>query len=158
MSLSQKIAAAVEAGLPSSGDLSVEDGPHRLRLALTASGPVGLAFDALEFQTSARTGDWPIDALRAWGDRLAARLTYLMEPVTVLEADPIGGEVALRSQAPTARQGHRSYFEIRLGRRGTLQFGRVRFDEETRRRQPAPCQMTLEVLERLADDLAASVA
>ena len=40
---------------------------------------------------------------------------------------------------------------------GTLHFARVRFDEETRRRRPTTCQMTREVLERLADDLVASV-
>jgi hypothetical protein len=160
MSLSQKIAAALETmphpgSLP--GDLSVDDGPHRLRLHLTAGGSIGLAFDALEFRTSARD-DWSIDALKAWGDRLAARLTYLMEPVAVLEADPIGGQIALRSQVPTPRQGQHSYYEIRLGRGGTLHFGRVRFDEALRRRQPASCQMTREVLERLADDLVASVS
>jgi hypothetical protein len=155
MNLSRKIAAALEArpdpgALPA--DLSVDEGPHHLTLRLTAAGPVGLAFDALEFRTSARD-EWTIEDQRAWGGRLAARLTYLMEPLSLLEADPAGGQVVLRSQAPTPRHGHHSYYEIRLGRPGTLHLGRVTFDEPTRRRQPTSCHMTREVLERLADDL-----
>ena len=161
MSLSRKIAAAVEArrdqpGAAAPGELAIGEGPHRLTLRLSAAGPVGLAFDTLEFQTAARD-DWPIEALTAWGRALAARVTYLMEPLSVLEADAAGGEVVLRSQAPTPRLGHHSFYEIRLGRPGTLRLGRVTFDEPTRRRRPAPCQITLEVLERLADDLVASV-
>jgi len=159
MSLSRRITAALEAR-PESGALpcavNAEEGPDRLTLHLTATGPVGLAFDALDFATTRRP-EWSVDDLRAWGDRLASRLTYLMEPLVVLEADPLGGEVALRSQAPTPREGHRSYYEVRLGRGGMLRLARVTFDEATRRRKSGTCQMTLEVLERLTDDLVASI-
>ena len=34
---------------------------------------------------------------------------------------------------------------------------RFTFDEATRERRESPCQLTREVLERLADDIAASV-
>src|SRR4051794_29305289 len=127
MSLSQKIAAALEerpdAGAPPC-DLAVEDGPHRLTLHLTASGPVGLAFDALEFATAAWP-EWSPEALRAWGDALARRVSYLMEPLVVQEHDTIGGTVALRSHAPTVRVERRAFYEVRLGRHGTLHLARV---------------------------------
>ena len=159
MSLSQKIAAALEAR-PDAGalpcDVAVEDGPNRLTLHLTAGGPVGVAFSSLDFATRSR-GEWTPEALRAWGDRLAARLTYLMEPLVVLEHDAAEGEVELRSQSPTARSGLRSYYEVRLNRQGSLTLSRVSFDEATRQRRPVPCQMTREVIERLTDDLVASV-
>src|SRR3954449_12124444 len=65
MSLSQKIAAALDAR-PDNGALpcgvSVDDGPSRLTLHVTASGPVGLAFDALDFATTARDR-WSADEL-----------------------------------------------------------------------------------------------
>jgi len=160
MSLSRKIAAVLDAR-PEAGalpcDVAAEEGPHRVSLHVTASGPVGLAFDSLEFTTSARA-EWSTDDLRRRGDRLAARLTYLMEPLVVLEVDPIEGEVELRSQSPTARDGRRSYYEVRLNRQGALRLGRVNYDESTRKRQPAFCQMTREVLERLTEDLVGSVA
>jgi len=159
MSLSQKIAAALDAR-PENGALpcrvTVEDEPNRLTLDLTASGPVGMAFDSLDFATQART-EWSSDALRAWADRIAARVTYLMEPLVVFEHDRHGGEVELRSRTPTPRGAQRAYFEVRLNQHGRMSLSRVAFNTETRRRQPAVCQMTREVLERLADDLVQSV-
>ena len=81
-----------------------------------------------------------------------------MEPLVVLEVDAEAGEAELRSQAPTPRGELRSFYEVRLRREGALQLRRVAFDDATRRRQAVPCQMTVEVLERLADDLVASLA
>ena len=72
MSLSQKIAVALDARLDNGAmpcDVAIGDGPHQLTLHLTASGPVGLAFDAFEFATTARP-EWSSEALLAWGDRL----------------------------------------------------------------------------------------
>jgi hypothetical protein len=158
MNLSPKIAVALDGpevgALPT--DISIEDGAHRLVLHLTASGPVGLAFSAFDFSTSARD-EWPAQALKTWSDRIAARVTYLMEPLVVLEHDPIVGEVEIRSHAPTSRGDRRAYYEIRVGRAGTLRFARVAFDETTRRRGPIDCKMTREVLERLCDDIVACI-
>ena len=155
MTLSRKIAAALDAQtdqlLPR--ELVVDDGAHRLSLSLTACGPVGFAFDVLEF--TAATAERSAEALRAWAEKLSARVTYLMEPLVVLEVDARAGEVELRSQPPTARGELRSYYEVRLTKQGTLRLSRVVFDDATRRRRPAPCQMTREVLERLTDDLVA---
>lgn len=157
MTLSRKIAAALDAR-PDQGALpcpvAVEAGNHRLSLNLTACGPVGLAFDSLEF-AAAEGDDRSPEEMRAWADRLAARVTYLMEPLVVVEHDPVAGEVELRSQSPTARGDLRAYYEVRLGAAGALRLCRVVFDEATRRRRPAPCQLTREALERLADDLVA---
>ena len=102
MSLSQKIAAALDENtrayiLPCT--VTVEDGPNRLTLNLTALDTVGVAFDSLEFVTTDRP-EWSSEALNAWGEQLAARVTYLLEPLKVLEIDAGGGEVQIRSQSP----------------------------------------------------------
>ncbi len=160
MTLSRKIAAAVDecsAPLEAPREVTVEEGSSRLTLHLTAAGPVGMAFDALDFATTSRP-EWSPEALRGWGDRIAARLTYLMEPLVVLEHDPIENQVEIRSESPTHRSGRRTYYEVRLHPRGTLRLSRVSYDEATRQRQPESCQLTREALERLADDLVASVA
>jgi hypothetical protein len=159
MTLSPKIAAALDARSEGGAfpcDVSVADGPYRLSLHLTAAGSVGLAFASLDFAVADRP-EWTTEALRAWADRLSARLTYLMEPLVVLEVDAAEGEVELRSQSPTVRGGHRAYYEVRLSKQGTLRLGRTVYDETERRRRPTTCQMTREVIERLADDLVASV-
>lgn len=158
MSLSRKLAAALDARpalAPLPGPVSAADGVYHVSLDLTASGPVGLAFDALTFHADT-PGERPTEALRAWADRLAARVTYLMEDLVVLELDPVAGEAELRSHAPTERGDLKSYYEVRLNRAGTLRLSRVVFDAATRRRRPAPCQLTREVLERLTEDLVAT--
>jgi len=159
MSLSRKIVAALDAqsasdALPAT--LAVEDDATRLTLFLTANGPVGLAFSALDFAAATRP-EWSPEALRTWADRLAARLTYLMEPLVVLEHDRAGGEVELRSQSPTPRADQRAYYEVRLNREGALRLTRIAVDDATRNRRPIDCQMTREAFERLTDDLVASV-
>ncbi len=159
--LSREIAAAVDAA-PASGpfpygvtvESETRDGRARVNLTLQANGPVGLAFDTLQFERL--DADLDVPALQAWGDRLARRVTYLMEPLVVLEVDPVGGEVELRSQAPTSRASKRTYYEIRLSRPGRLNLRRVAFDESTRTRSSIPCQLTREVLERLVEDMAAT--
>jgi len=158
MSLSKKIAAALDENtkaylLPCT--VAVEESPNRLTLHLTALDTVGLAFTALEFATTSHT-DWSSQALKDWGDRLSSRLTYLMEPLKVLEIDAAGGEVQIRSQTLTPRAEQRGYYEVRLFRQGILRMERFVLDEATRQRRPTPCQLTREVLERLADDIAAS--
>jgi hypothetical protein len=158
MSLSPKIAAALDgpdaAALPC--DVVIADAGHRLVVHLTASGPVGLAFGSLDFTTSARS-EWTPEALKSWGGRIAARVTYLMEPLVVLEQDALGGDVEIRSHAPTARGDRHAFYEIRIGRAGTLHLQRTAFDEAARRRRPIECMMTREVLERFVDDIVACI-
>ncbi len=137
MSLSQKIAAALDG--PGAGthdlpcDVALTEGRHRLSLRLTASGPVGLAFGIARFPLGARN-EWTARRLRAWGDRIAARVTYLMEPLVVLEQDSLAGEVALRSHAPTARGEACAFYEVRIDAGGTLRLTR----QSLRRRHPPP--------------------
>ena len=137
--------------------MTVEEGPHRLSLHLSALDTVGLACTALEFTTSSRA-EWTSEGLGAWGERLAGRVSYLLEPLKVLEVDRDGGEVQIRSQNPTTRSEQRGYYEVRLSQQGSLRLERFTFDEATRQRRPIACQFTREVLERLADDIAASAA
>jgi hypothetical protein len=154
--LSRKIAAEVDAQA-GPGKVTAADGPYHLSLNLTAASPVGVAFDALEF-ADVTAGSRSAEALRAWGGRLASRLTYLMEPLVVLEVDVEAGEAELRSKSPSVRDGLQSYYEIRLHSAGRLGFRRVAFSTSDRRRHPVSCQLTREALDRLANDLVATVA
>ena len=157
MSLSTKIAAEVDrhdAATPPPFEISAEELGHRLSLRATAAGPVGLAFEALDFASSGREPRSP-EAVHAWAGRLSRKVTYLMEPLVALEHDREAGRLEMRSAAPTVRNGRRAYYEARLRGDGTMTLTRVVFDEAARTRQTVPCQMTIEVIERLADDLVA---
>jgi hypothetical protein len=161
MTLNRKIAAELDVltapAVDRPGRMDVTEGPHRVEMTIREAGPVGLALDQLTYTRSDRP-EWTTDALRAWGDRLSARLTYLLEPLVVLEVDAEAGEVELRSARPSKREGARSYYQVGLRKEGRLDFQRFRFEEADRSRHPVPCQFTREVLERLVDDLAASSA
>ncbi|MFO0887700.1 MAG: hypothetical protein U0790_00990 [Isosphaeraceae bacterium] len=154
MSLSTKIVAALDnlAGTFNPAQaLSAREGDHQITLDLAVNGPVGFSALALEF-----LADGPertIDQLKDWADRVAGRVTYLMEPLRVVEIDPVGVEVELRSAAPSQRANTRAYYEVRLRRNGTLNLARVVFDNATRTRRDEAFQMTRDVIERLTDDL-----
>ena len=154
--LSRKIAAEVDKN-PGPGPLTVDDAPRRLTLDLTSASPVGVGFHTLDFIAGDGITRSTAD-LKRWGDGLASRLTYLMEPLVVLEVDAVGGEVELRSQSPSARDTLRSFYEVTLRREGSLHLRRVAFDAADRRRRPIPCQLTREAVERLADDIVAALA
>ena len=159
MTLSQKIAAALDetrCALIPPCLAQIQDGENSVSLDLTSLDSVGLAFRELEFVTKKPT-EWTTDRAKAWGNNLASRVTYLMEPLVLLEVDDRVSEVQLRSQSPTLRSDKRSFYEVRIQKPGVLHLSRVAFDESSRKRTPAPCQMTREVLERLADDLVASI-
>ncbi len=163
MTLSRKIADAVEthartAGAKIPGLVTAETEDHRIALRLIGGGPVGVAFGELAFAAINPDPTLSTAELRGWGDRLAARLTYLMEPLVVLEVDAEAGSAELRSESPTTRGDVRSFYEVRLARDRSLHLGRVSFDAATRQRRPVACQLTGEMLERLTDDLVAGLA
>jgi hypothetical protein len=159
MTPSRRIAAALDENtrayvLPCT--VTAEDSGYRFTLSITALDSVGLALDSLEFNATDRP-EWSSEALNAWGGRLADRVTYLLEPLKVLEIDAGGGEVQLRSQAPTPRDDRRAFYEVRLYKSGLLRMERYAYDETTRRRERTACHLTREVLERLANDIVASL-
>ena len=154
MSLSIKIADALDKAVgpfvPSLA-VSADEGAHHITLDVTVAGPVG--FSALGLLFRADGPERTIDQLKDWADRVAARVTYLMEPLRVVEVDPVGVEVELRSAAPSQRNNVRAFYEIRLRRAGTLQLARVVYDNVSRTRRDEAFQMTREIIERLTDDL-----
>ncbi|GIW86230.1 MAG: hypothetical protein KatS3mg108_0554 [Isosphaeraceae bacterium] len=152
MSLSRKIAAALaDPSLLTPGILSADEPPHHLTLDARAASPLGVELNALDFQIDNLSFD--LAALRAWGERIAQRITYLMEPLVLIEIDPLGVEAELRSQHTTRRDGLRNYYEARLNQSGHLRLTRRAFDDVTRRPHDVPFQLSREVVERLADDL-----
>lgn len=86
---------------------------------------------------------------------LASRLTYLLEPIAVIEADEDLQTTQLRSSPPTSDEGTVSFYELRLGV-GRAQLVRM---ERRGREAPAPAlaNVTNEQFVRLATDLGEAV-
>jgi hypothetical protein len=123
---------------------------------------VGLAADrtdslgCLVWELSlARTTDAPEGlTLKGWADRIANRVSGLMENLKVVEVDDSRQEALLRSDGPTARGDDVLYYEVHL--RG-LTHATVRRYKGSRsagtRREQVVFALTHEVLAKLASDI-----
>jgi hypothetical protein len=99
------------------------------------------------------------EELEAWGTRVAKRVRYMLEAIETVELDRPHGRLLLRSTPPEKKaDGSVYYYELQLNATGMLAFERRRFDPKSRARAAEPMHCTRELLEKLVDDLAASVA
>ena len=110
------------------------------------------SFNGIEYRSTA-IDNLAKTELSRFAESLAARLTYLLEPISTIEADP--DVVQLRSDPPSAEDNHtRCYFEL-LARKGSLSLVRYR-KSVGQPRTLVPMQLTHEVLSRLLVDFDAA--
>jgi hypothetical protein len=94
--------------------------------------------------------------LQAWAERVAGRVTGLLEPLKLLEVDSLRDEALLRSEEPTPRGGKLFYYELLLKGRGEALLRRYHgaHNGQARREQVA-FAVTHEALAKLVADLTA---
>jgi hypothetical protein len=95
-------------------------------------------------------------SLSSWAEGIAARVTGLLEPLKVVEVDPVRNEALLRSDTPTARADKRFYYEVLL--RGTTEAILRRYQGSAQagvRREQVAYALTHEAIAKLAADLTA---
>jgi hypothetical protein len=98
------------------------------------------------------------DVLKKWAERLCARVTYLMEPLGPLETDVAGRQVLVRSKSPDKRDSATTFYEILLQSQGAGVFTLRRYRRaDAGPREHVDLRTTYELLEKLADDLIATV-
>jgi hypothetical protein len=154
MSWGQRAVAALEGGRGEAVALEAEG--IRVRFRVEEADRVGCAILGLraeDVQAPVRDAD----GLKAWADRVAGRITYLMERVSAIEVDGTNGLALLRSDPPDRRGESRAYYEVVLKNPGTLTLARYRYRSGDGARTEVPCALTREVFERLVDDLAGAM-
>ena len=94
--------------------------------------------------------------LQAWAERVAGRVTGLLEPLKLLEVDTLRDEALLRSEEP-ARRGERVfYYELLLKGRGEALLRRYHGAHHGQaRREQVAFALTHEALAKLVADLTA---
>lgn len=132
--------------------LSLKHGTGRCEIEV--AGSLACSLNWVEYSSNAldRLAD---SELRGFAEQLASRLTYLLEPIRTIEADP--DVVQMRSQPPTrdATDGSRSYFEL-LARAGRLHL--MRYHKQAGEpREATPMQLTHEVVAQLFIDFELAV-
>jgi hypothetical protein len=83
-------------------------------------------------------------------------VTGLLEPLRLVEVDAPRGVALLRSNAPAAREGTLSYYEVLRQADGTTRVNRYEAWHGTSKRQAIPFTLTNEALAKLVGDLASS--
>lgn len=136
--------------------LSVAVDQGKLECQLTAVDVVGCSFRLLELQTG-KLANATVDELKNVSDSLSKRLSYLLEPVGLIEADNEHCIVQMRSNPPQQDDKATSYYELLIRRGGTISLCRFT-KEHGGQRQVIPAEVTREVLGRLATDFVDAVA
>lgn len=137
------------------GLLQVDCEAGRVEADLVAVEPIGCTFQTLGLTTT-KLADSSLDELKTISDGLISRLTYLLEPIGMIEADADRCSVQLRSNPPKKGEDETSYYELMVRRGGDITLSRYG-KKSGQLRQIIPAHVTREVLARLADDFVAAV-
>ena len=140
-------------GSGGSAMVAANDGPRQLSCDVVERNSLAVSFNSLRLDTAElASADAP--RLERIGKALAARLTYLMEPIAPIEVDAGACTVQLRSSPPQRDDDGRSYYELMVRRGGEITLARYRKENGDARRQIA-ATVTREVLLRLVGDFCA---
>jgi hypothetical protein len=134
--------------------LEVRAGGERLWLGIEQTEPLAVSFTQLGFESS-KLLSAKVERLRSIANDLVQGVTYLLEPLTLVEIDHDSAVVQLRSATPERDGEGRTYYEILVKRSGvTLERYRK---EPGAMRTAISATVTREVLKHLAADFVASV-
>ena len=136
------------------GLLQVDLPSGRIEADLLAVDAIGCSFQTLAYSTP-QLAAATLQQLKEISEALTARLTYLLEPIGVVEADSDRCSVQLRSSPPQKGDDGTSYYELMIRRGGDITLSRYT-KQPGQLRQIVPAQVTREVLGRLADDFIAA--
>jgi hypothetical protein len=133
--------------------VAADSHPRRLTCDIVECNSLAVSFDRLQLATTELAAAGAADLERI-GKTLAARLTYLMEPIAPIEIDSAACVVQLRSCPPQKDDDGRTYYELTVRRGGEIALVRFR-KENNNARQQVTATVTREVLLRLVGDFSA---
>lgn len=138
--------------------IEVDDGTVRSCVQLLEADRFTYLLDRIEVEllTPPHEGT-PYDRVTAQAEFLTKRLTYLLEPLMVVELDRTHDRAQLRSTLPDTRGGASSFYEIILHGGRAVSLVRYRHEQLSGVKSTTPLVVTAEVLARLLDDLIAAL-
>ncbi len=137
-----------------SGLVSITTPAGQLDCDLTSVDSIACAFERFEWTTD-RFANATTGQLKKICEALSSRLSYLLEPISLIESDNDACVVQLRSNPPSREEDKTSYYELVASRGGSLKL--CRFAKQPGAvRQVIPANVTREVFHRLASDFAAA--
>jgi hypothetical protein len=137
------------------GLLQVDVDSGRIEADLLAVDAIGCSFQTLAYTTD-KLAATSLDDLKDISTKLTGRLTYLLEPIGLVEVDRDRAAVQLRSNPPQKGDDGTSYYELMVRRGGDVTLSRYQ-KKSGQMRLIVPANITREVLQRLAEDFVAAV-
>ena len=150
MNIKQDIALELQRLFPLGGELEVRTATGRIIGQLESVDNIGVSFTRFDYQSS-NLAVATVDSLKALSTKIQQRLTYLLEPISLLEVDAESVSIQMRSSPPQVGDDGRSYYELLVRRGGEVTLRRYH-KAAGQPRQIVPANVTREVLARLADD------
>lgn len=136
------------------GRLEVQSGSSQCSAEILRCDTIGCLVDELNYETPA-LANATIDKLKSLSAELTGKLTYLLEPIGLIETDADSATVQLRSSPPHKDEDGTSYYELLILRGGAINLRRY-LARKGQLRERVPAELTRQVLIRLADDFAAT--
>ena len=155
MNIKQDIALELQRLFPLGGELEVRTSTGRIIGQLETVDNVGVSFKRFDYQSS-NLAAATVDSLKSLSAKIQQRLTYLLEPISLLEVDAESVSIQMRSSPPQVGDDGRSYYELLVRRGGEVTLRRYH-TAAGQPRQIVPANVTREVLARLADDFVAVI-
>ena len=155
MNIKQDIALELQRLFPLGGELEVRTSAGRLVGQLESVDNIGVGFTRLDYQSTS-LANATVDSLKALSAKIQQRLTYLLEPISLLETDTESVSIQMRSNPPQVGDDGRSYYELQVRRGGEVTLRRYH-KAAGQPRQVVPAHVTREVLGRLGDDFVAVI-
>ncbi|MEW5721857.1 MAG: hypothetical protein AB1896_02030 [Thermodesulfobacteriota bacterium] len=128
-------------------ELQVVAGGIEVRVRLRDWDRLGCLFERLSLEGA------PGRTLALDPERVEERVTYLGEPLEVIEKDEGHGVAVLRSRPPRKEKSGVSFFEMTVDRQRGAELVRYAYDHHSRERNRVAAPLTRETLERLVSDL-----
>ena len=154
MTLADSLLESLEGWRPPEGRQTHSFAANDWTVSVTAdrSDSVGcLLSDLTVARSTVDALPWPV---RSWAERVAGRVTCLMEPLKVIEVDDERREAILRSQAPAKKGAIAQYYEIQLNGNGVSNVRRFKADTTAgTKREQVPFALTHEAVAKLAEDI-----
>jgi hypothetical protein len=122
------------------------EGGLQVMVKLSAADCPGCPLEKVELKNAG--GSFSLDPIR-----VEKEVTYLDEPLRIMELKKYHGRAVLRSFPPRAENGTVSFFEMVIDRTEGLSLGRLAYNPNLGTRTPTPVVLTRDILERLLVDL-----
>jgi hypothetical protein len=142
---------------PGRHTLAVPDQGSGWSAALTADRADQIGCLVWEVDLRRSTAEPPdVAALRGWADRLAQRVTGLLEPLRLIEVDSERNEAFLRSDRPAEKGEEVAYYELFLHGTNAATLRRYTAPRTSGRREQVAFALTREALAKITADITAA--